>query len=239
VIQASWNREEPPTGAEERMAQFGKLLDTAIANADSRDQLTASRARVVAAGDDARRQMVRDLHDGVQQRLVHTIIVLKQAAQALQTNHDKVEPLVAEAIAQGTDANAELRELVHGIMPAVLTRGGLADAVDALVSRSPVPVKVSVPKDRFSAEVEATAYFVIAEALTNVAKHARAESAEVCVRIDDGRLRIEVCDDGSGGADPGGTGLLGLADRIAVFDGELLVEGRAGGGTRIAATLPL
>jgi signal transduction histidine kinase len=240
VIQASWDQEEsPPAGTEVRMAQFGKLLDTAIANADTHDQLKASRARLVAAGDEARRRMVRDLHDGVQQRLVHTIIVLKQAAHALPLNHDDVEPLLAEAIAQGTEANAELRELVHGILPAVLTRGGLAAGIDALVSRSPVPVAVTVPRERFSAEVEATAYFVVAEALTNIAKHARAQSVEVRVRIEEGALRIEVRDDGVGGADPGGDGLLGLADRIAALDGELRLESPPGGGTRITAAIRL
>jgi signal transduction histidine kinase/CHASE3 domain sensor protein len=240
VIQASWNREEPPpAGTEERMAQFGKLLDTANATPHSRHQHKPTRARLVAAGDEARRRLVRDLHDGAQQRLVHTIIVLKQAARALTKNHDGVESLVAEALAQGTEANAELRELAHGIMPAVLTRGGLAAAVDALVSRSPVPVEVGVPEERFSAEVEATAYFVVAEALTNVAKHARAQSAEVRARVDDGALRIDVRDDGAGGADPEGGGLLGLADRIAVLDGELKLESPPGGGTRVMATIPL
>jgi signal transduction histidine kinase len=221
------------------MTQFAQLLETAIANADSREQLKASRARVVVAGDEARRRVVRDLHDGVQQRLVHTIILLKQAAHVLPGNPDSVRSLIAEALAQGTEANAELRELAHGIMPAILTRGGLASGVDALVSRSPVPVRVGVPEDRFSAEVEATAYFVMAETLTNVAKHARAQSAEVVARIDDGALRIEVRDDGVGGADLDGTGLQGLADRIAALDGELEVESPPGQGTRVTATIPL
>jgi signal transduction histidine kinase len=241
VIMAYWRGEgdSPPSETEARMTQFAQLLETAIANADSREQLKASRARVVAAGDEARRRVVRDLHDGAQQRLVHTIILLKQAAHVLPGNHDAVRSLIAEALAQGTEANAELRELAHGIMPAILTRGGLASGVEALVSRSPVPVRVGVPEDRFSAEVEATAYFVMAETLTNVAKHARARSAEVCARIDGGALRIEVRDDGVGGADPDGTGLLGLADRIAALDGELEVDSPPGQGTRVTATIPL
>jgi PAS domain S-box-containing protein len=241
VMMAYWSGagDSPPPDTEARMTQFAQLLDTSIANADSREQLKASRARLVAAGDEARRRVVRDLHDGVQQRLVHTIILLKQAAQALPENHDTVESLVANAIAQGTEANAELRELAHGIMPAVLARGGLASGVDALVSRSPVPVRVGVSKDRFSSEVELTAYFVMAEALTNVAKHARAQSAEVRARVDDGVLRIDVRDDGVGGADPEGGGLLGLADRIAALDGELKLESPPGAGTRVTATIPL
>jgi signal transduction histidine kinase len=240
AIVAIWTGETSPQAeTEARMVKFAQLLDTAIANADSRDQLKASRARLVAAADEARRRVVRDLHDGVQQRLVHMIIMLKQAAQALSADHDPAGPLVAEALAQGAEANAELRELVHGIMPAVLTRGGLAAGVDALAARSPVPVAIGVPKDRFSAEVEATAYFVTAEALTNVAKHAHARSAEVQARIDDGALRIEIRDDGVGGADPGGTGLLGLADRIAALDGEIDVASPPGDGTRVTATIPL
>jgi PAS domain S-box-containing protein len=241
VIMAYWRGEEdsPPSDTEARMTQFAQLLETSIANADSREQLKASRARVIAAGDEARRRVVRDLHDGAQQRLVHTVIVLKQAARALAKDDDKVESLVAEAIAQSTKANAALRELAQGIMPAVLTRGGVAAGVHSLVSRSPVPVDVTVSDQRFPADVEATAYFVVAEALTNVAKHSLARSAEVCASVDDGVLRIDVRDDGVGGADPEGGGLLGLADRIAALDGELKLESPPGAGTRVTATIPL
>jgi PAS domain S-box-containing protein len=240
AIVATWKGEKSAqAGTEARMAKFAQLLDTAIANADSRDQLKASRTRLVAAADEARRRVVRDLHDGVQQRLVHTIILLKQAAHALPADHDPAGSLVAEALVQGKEANDELRELAHGIMPAVLTRGGLAAGVDALVARSPVPVAVGVTKDRFPAEVEATAYFVIAEALTNVAKHANAGSAEVRASVGDGALRIEVQDDGAGGADPSGPGLVGLADRIAALDGEIEVDSLPCGGTRMTATIPL
>jgi signal transduction histidine kinase len=241
VIVAYWAGagDSPRSDTEARMTQFAQLLEASIANADSREQLKASRARLVAAADEARRRVVRDLHDGAQQRLVHAIILLKQAAQALGEDHGAAEPLIAEALAQGTEANAELRELAHGVMPAVLTRGGLGAGVDALVSRSPVPVAATVPPDRFSAEVEATAYFLVAEALTNVAKHAHARSAEVSARVDGRVLRVEVQDDGVGGANPEGGGLLGLADRIAALDGDLKLKSPPGGGTRVTATIPL
>ncbi|HEX6714818.1 MAG TPA: PAS domain S-box protein [Thermoleophilaceae bacterium] len=241
VIVAYWAGagSPPPSDTEARMTQFAQLVDASIANADSREQLKASRARLVAAGDEARRRVVRDLHDGAQQRLVHAIVLLKEAARALRENDAEAESLIGEALAQATEANAELRELAQGVMPAVLTRGGLAEGVGALVSRSPVPVAVTVPEDRFSADVEATAYFVVAEALTNVAKHAGARSAEVNARVQDGVLRVAVQDDGIGGADREGSGLLGLADRIAALDGDLKLESPPGGGTRVTATIPL
>ena len=134
---------------------------------------------------------------------------------------------------------AELRELAHGILPGVLKHGGLRAGVQALVSRTPVPVENSVSVDRLPAAVEATAYFVVAEALTNVAKHARAGRATVTARVKDGTLRVQVRDDGVGGARPDGSGLLGLADRLAVHDGDLRVESPADGGTVVAATIPL
>jgi Histidine kinase/GAF domain len=160
--------------AEERLAQFAELVATAIANADTRDQLTASRARLVTEGDEARRRGVRDLHDGAQQRLVHTIITLKLARQALRENGDEAESLVAEALEEAERSNAELRELAHGLLPATLTRGGLRAGVDAVVERLDLPVETDVPAERLPAEIEASAYFIVAEALTNVVKHAHA-----------------------------------------------------------------
>ena len=240
AIVAGWIGEEPPPAdTEERMAQFAELLDTAIANADSRDQLTASRARLLTAADDARRRVVRDLHDGAQQRLVHTVITLKLAKQALRAKDAKAESLVAEALEQAERGNVELRELVHGILPAALTIGGLKAGVDAVVARLNLPVGVDVPADRFPAEIEATAYFIVAEALNNVVKHANAAHATVTASVENGRLRIQVQDDGVGGARPDGSGLLGLADRIAVLDGELRVESTADGGTLVVADIPV
>jgi GAF domain-containing protein len=240
VVVATWRGEEsPPADTEERMAQFAELLDTAIANADSLDRLTASRVRLVTEGDDARRRVVRDLHDGAQQRLVHTIITLKLAQRALREDNGKVESLVGEALEQAEQGNAELRELAHGILPAVLTRGGLRAGVDAVVSRLDLPVQVDVPAERFAEEIEASAYFIVAEALTNVVKHAHASLAEVRASVDDGMLHVEVRDDGIGGADPSGHGLVGLGDRATALGGRLEVDSAASGGTLVTATLPL
>jgi signal transduction histidine kinase len=183
--------------------------------------------------------VVRDLHDGAQQRLVHTIIVLKLVSRALQREDDSAPRLVAEALAHAKRANVELRDLAHGILPAVLTRGGLRAGVDALASRMPMPVDNQVAVGSLPDSVEATAYFVVAEALTNVAKHARAERAAVTARIEDGTLVVVVSDDGVGGARPDGSGLLGLADRLAVLGGRLRVETLPDGGTLVAAAIPL
>jgi signal transduction histidine kinase len=221
------------------MAQFAQLLETAIANADSRDQLTASRARLLTAGDEARRRVVRDLHDGAQQRLVQTSITLGLARWALGQGDEQAEALVAEAAECAKQANQELRELAHGILPADLASAGLRGAVDSIVERLDLPVTVDIPEDRLSAEIEANAYFIAAEALTNVVKHAGASHAAVRVLVDDGALHVEVRDDGIGGADPEGHGLLGLRDRATALGGRLDVESPAGGGTLLAATLPL
>jgi PAS domain S-box-containing protein len=231
--------EQPlPPDAEARLTSFTELVATAIANAEARTEVAASRARIVAAIDEERRRVVRDLHDGAQQRLVHTIITLKLAQRAAP-NHEDAPALLSEALDHAERANVELRELAHGILPAALTRGGLRTAVDALASRSPVPVETDVLAGRLPAAVEATAYFIVAEALTNVAKHAHARHAEVTARIEDGTVAVQVRDDGRGGAQPDGSGLLGLADRVAALDGELQVESPADGGTRLAATIPL
>jgi signal transduction histidine kinase len=239
TMHASWSEEEPPPDTEERMARFAELVGTAIANADSRAQLTASRARVVAAGDEARRRVVRDLHDGAQQRLVHTIVALKLAQRALREDEGTSDSLVQEALAQAEDANAELRELAHGILPWVLSRGGLRAGVDALVSRIDLPVRVDVSGERFPPGIEAGAYFVVAEALTNAVKHSRTKRAEVSASVDDGVLHVEVRDHGVGGAIPDRAGLVGLDDRVSALGGRLRVEGPPDGGTLIAADLPL
>jgi PAS domain S-box-containing protein len=239
VIIANWRREPPPAGTEERMAQFARLLDTAIANADSRDQLTASRARLVTEADDARRRVTRDLHDGAQQRLVHAIIMLKLARRAMRANDETAEELVDEALQHAEQSNLELRELAHGILPPVITHGGLRAGVDAVVERLDLPVEVRVPAGRFSAEIEASAYFIVAEALTNVIKHAHATRAAVAAWAEGEMLRVEVRDDGLGGADPEGRGLLGLRDRATALGGRLDVDSPDRAGTVVTATLPL
>jgi PAS domain S-box-containing protein len=240
VAIANWGGDEAPSAdSEERMAQFAGLLDTAIANADSRDQLTASRARLLTAGDDARRRVVRDLHDGAQQRLVHTIISLKLARQALRADDGRAELLVGEALEHAEQGNAELRDLAHGILPPVLARGGLEAGVDAMVGRLDLPVALDVTSERLPEEIEASAYFFVAEALTNVVKHAQAGHAEVTASVQDGILHVTVRDDGIGGADPDGHGLLGIADRMVALGGRLAIASPAGGGTLLTAELPL
>ena len=240
VITASWpSDEEPPLDAEERLTEFAKLLDSAIANTDSRAQLTASRARVLTAGDEARRRVVRDLHDGAQQRLVHSIVTLTLARKALPADVDQAIDLLDEAIDHTRRGNEELRELARGILPGTLIRGGLAAAIESLVTRSDLPVQVEVLGERLPASIEASAYFIVAEALTNVIKHAGAERATVIARVDGDVLQVVVSDDGAGGADPDGHGLLGLGDRAAALGGRLSVDSPPGGGTVVTAQLPL
>ncbi|MEN3279232.1 MAG: hypothetical protein V7607_372 [Solirubrobacteraceae bacterium] len=239
MIIGSLDEEPLPANIELRVAEFTELVATAIANIQARSDLAASRARIVEATDDERRRVVRDLHDGAQQRLVHTVITLKLANRAMQRGQPDSDQLVDEALEQAERATAELRELAHGILPTVLTRGGLRAGVDALASRMPVPIDKSVDVGRLPAPVEATAYFVVAEALTNVAKHSRARHAAVTVRVENGTLLIDVRDDGVGGARLGGTGLVGLGDRLAALGGRLRIESPAGGGTHVAAAIPI
>jgi len=240
VIVASWGGERsPPDDTEERMAKFAQLLDTAIANADSRDQLTASRSRLLTAGDEARRRVVRDLHDGAQQRLVHAILTLKLAQRAARDDDGEVESLLGEALEHAEEGNRELRDLAHGILPPALTRGGLRAGVEAVVARADLPVAIDAPAERLPAELEASAYFIVAEGLTNVIKHANATRAKVTAAVDDGLLQVEVRDDGIGGADPSGHGLVGMADRVSALGGSLSVQSPAGEGTVVTATLPL
>jgi signal transduction histidine kinase len=240
VIAASTTREAAfPLDTESRIADFTELVGAAVANAEARAELVASRARVVTAGDEARRRVVRDLHDGAQQRLVHAVLTLDLAQRAVAEGDEIVGELVAEALDYAQQGNQALRDLSHGLLPYELTRGGLRKGVEALVSRQRLPISVAVPEERLPSDIEATAYFVVAEALTNVAKHARATRAEVTASVDDGTLCVEVCDDGVGGARVEGSGLLGLRDRVTTFGGELHVASTPRAGTRVTATLPL
>jgi signal transduction histidine kinase len=228
-----------PPGTEARMGQFTELVATAISNVQARSDLAASRARIAAAADEERRRLVQDLHDGAQQRLVHTVLMLKLARREFRDAEERGAAFLREALEHAESAIAELRELAHGILPRALSHGGLRAGVEALASRMPVPIECNVPVDRLPSAVEATAYFVIAESLTNVAKHAGASGAAVAAHIQDGTLTIRVQDDGVGGARPEGPGLLGLADRLAVLGGRLQVESPAEGGTLVTAHVPL
>jgi signal transduction histidine kinase len=239
MIAASGRPAPLPAGTESRLGQFTELVATAISNVQARADLDASRARLVEATDDERRRLVRDLHDGAQQRLVHTVISLKLALRAYDRGEEGVRALMREGVEQAESAVAELRELAHGILPSVLTTGGLRAGVDSLVSRMSVPVEFDVDRVRLPPAVEATAYFVIAEALTNVTKHSRATRATVSAHVEDGALRVSVRDDGIGGAQAGGTGLQGLADRLGVLGGKLTIDSPEGAGTLVTAAIPL
>jgi signal transduction histidine kinase len=240
VIAVSSKGKAPfPADTESQIAEFSDLVATAIVNANGRAEL-APGARALAAADDTRRRLARDLHDGAQQRLVHTVVTLKLARQTLGDLGGPAVELVDEALEHAERATAELRDLAHGILPAPLSRGGLRAGVETLVSRVRLPLSVDVTAERLPPALEATAYFIVAEALTNAVKHARARSAKISAVVDRGALQIEVRDDGIGGARAGGSsGLLGLHDRAAALGGELSVESPHGRGTVVAAMLPV
>jgi PAS domain S-box-containing protein len=241
VMIAGWAHEKRATAdTESRMTQFSELVATAVANADSRTQLAESRARIVDAADEERRRVVRDLHDGAQQRLVHAVITLKLMRRALERGDDRMEELVDEALGHAEEATSQLRELAHGIHPAALSRGGLRDAVNVLVANLSLPVAVDVSDVRLPHPIEVNAYFAVSEALTNVVKHSGAHTAQVTAHVDDGVLHIEVRDDGSGGAEPGrGSGLIGLKDRVETLGGHLDIVSPRAGGTSLRLDIPV
>jgi signal transduction histidine kinase len=229
-----------PDGVEQRLCDFAELVAQALANADATEQLAASRARIVEAGDAERRRLERNLHDGAQQRLVSVALDLRLIRATVEKDPQKAaEQLTAtqEQLARGLD---ELRELARGIHPAVLTERGLGPALESLVERAPVPVEITeLPDERLAGPVEAAAYYVVAEAITNVAKYAQATRATVGVRRADGNATVTVEDDGIGGADPDrGSGLRGLADRVAALNGQLEVDSAPAQGTRVSARIP-
>ncbi len=205
------------------------------------EELRASRARIVAAGTAERRRLERNLHDGAQQRLVALSLTLRVAQSRLHKDPDGAEAMIAGAQEELTLALAELRELARGIHPAVLSDRGLEPALAALAGRSPVPVEVArTPDERLPPAVEAAAYFVVAEALTNVAKYAAASQARISISRTNGHAVVEVADDGVGGADPTrGSGLRGLADRVSALDGTLELRSPQGAGTVLRASIPV
>jgi PAS domain S-box-containing protein len=205
------------------------------------EELRASRVRIVQAADAARRKIERDLHDGAQQRLVTLAIEVRLARSRVDRDPASAGPFLERLGQELGEASAELRELARGIHPAVLTDRGLAPAIAALAARAPIPVEVlDLPAHRLGAEIEATAYFTVAEALTNVAKYANATHATVRVACEGDDVVVEVADDGIGGAKASdGTGLTGLADRIGACDGSLSVTSPPGAGTLVRAVLPL
>ncbi len=239
LIAASDSRDPLPAGTELRVASFAELIATAVANATARAELVASRARIVTAADDARRRLARDLHDGAQQRLVSAVISLQLAEQSFDKDPANTRRLVHDALGHVSDGLAELRSLAAGVHPSILTNRGLQAAVEALAQRNITPVSVDLPDGRYPAHVEVTAYFVVAEALTNATKHAHATQITVSAHADDAALVIDIRDDGIGGADPHGGGLRGLRDRVEALAGSLVLASTPALGTHVHARLPL
>jgi signal transduction histidine kinase len=228
-------------GAEIRLRSFGDLLSQSIANERAQEEMRASRARIVHAADEARQRLERNLHDGAQQRLVSVSLSLRLATGKLPEGAEDARKVLAAASEELALAIDELRELARGIHPAVLTKEGLGVALEVLGERAPLPVEVADELgERLPPAVEAAGYYVVAEALTNIVKYAEASRVEVRVCRRDGFARVEVVDDGVGGADMSrGSGLRGLADRVEALDGRLGVESPPSGGTRVWAEFPL
>jgi signal transduction histidine kinase len=229
-----------PADAEERLAGFTELAAMAIANADSRAELTASRARVVEAADEARRRLERDLHDGTQQRLVSLSLELRTAESMVPPELVELKAQLSNTANGLAGAVEDLQEISRGIHPSVLSASGLRPALRALARRSAVPVKLDVDAGRLPERVEVAAYYVVCEALTNAARHASASVVQVDVEPTDGFVRLSIRDDGIGGADPRhGSGLIGLGDRVEALGGKFTITSQPGSGTSLLVTLPI
>ena len=242
VIAASSKGDAPfPRDAEAKIAEFTELVATAIANAESRGELAASRARVVAAADDARRRIERDLHDGTQQRLISLGLELRSAEAMVPPELTELKAQLARTATGLAGATDDLQEISRGIHPAMLSRGGLGPALKTLARRSPVPVDIELHSDRrLPQPVEVAAYYVVSEALTNAAKHANATLVHVDVEAEDSVVRLSIRDDGVGGADPAhGSGLIGLRDRVEAVSGTIEITSPAGSGTSLNVEIPI
>jgi signal transduction histidine kinase len=241
-VMVAWSTSESlPADTERRMAGFTDLVATAIANAESRAELKASRARLVAASDHTRRRFERDLHDGVQQRLVSLSLELRSAEAMTPPGFGELEGRLAR-IGEGlTSVLDDLRELSRGIHPAVLSEGGLEPALKALARRSAVPTTLDLDVDeRLAERVEMAAYYVVSEALANAAKHSQASVTEIRVASGGGVLDLTIHDDGVGGADPAqGSGLTGLTDRVEALGGKVAIASPVGEGTSLHVELPV
>jgi signal transduction histidine kinase len=235
------SRPEPlPSDTEARVGDFADLVATAIANADTHAELNASRVRIVAAADDARRRIERDLHDGAQQRLVSLGLELRTAETRVPAQLNPLKEQISHLVTRVAEISTELQELSRGIHPAILSRGGLSPALKTLARRSAVPVELALAVDRrLPDSVEVAAYYVVAEALTNAAKYARATEVKVCIDTDGTNLHLAVRDDGTGGADATkGSGLLGLMDRVQALGGTLAISSHPGEGTALDVNIP-
>jgi signal transduction histidine kinase len=230
-----------PPDAESRLNGFTELVAAAIANAESRAELVASRARIVAASDQARRRIERDLHDGTQQRLVSLALAARTAEAEVAAGRGDPRAELARLAAGLAEAVTELQDFSRGIHPAILSERGLGPALRTLARRSAVPVDLEVTADaRCPEPVEIAAYYVASEALANAMKHAQASQVEMSLAARDGSLLLSVRDDGVGGADPArGSGLAGLADRVEALGGSIRIHSAAGAGTHITVDLPL
>jgi signal transduction histidine kinase len=233
--------EELPPDTEERLEKFTELVTTAIANAEGKSELAASRRRIVAASDETRRQIERDLHDGTQQRLVSLGLAVRAAEANLPPEREDLREELSD-VAMGLAAAVEdLQEISRGIHPGILTKGGLGPALQTLAHRSPIPVDLDISSGgRLSEPIEVAAYFVASEALANAAKHSKATRIDVSLARRDGGLWLSIRDDGVGGADTArGSGLVGLTDRVEALGGSIRIYSSSGKGTEISAELPL
>ena len=223
------------------MSDFADLVGTAIANAATRAELIASRARIVAAADEGRRRLERDLHDGAQQRLVALGLQVRLAEATVPPEMQSLKQQLSDIVSGLTGVTADLQEISRGIHPAILSKGGLGSALKTLARRSAIPVTLDLTIDqRLSDSVEVGAYYVVSEALTNAAKHSRATKVVVSAHTRDHTLSLSIRDDGIGGADMGnGSGLVGLADRVEALGGRMRINSPAGRGTSLEATIPL
>ena len=241
AIVASKQQEPLPPDTEERVSDFADLVAAAIANAANRAELIASRARIVAAADDARRRLERNLHDGAQQQLIALALDARIAAAVVPDELDDLKQQLAHLASGLTEANEDLQEISRGLHPAILSKGGLLTALKALARRSAIPVTFDVAVDRRLPEAaEVAAYYVVAECLANAAKHSRASEVTVSATTDDGSLFLCVQDNGIGGAHVGeGSGLIGLVDRVEALGGRIEIDSPPDSGTLLRATIPL
>jgi signal transduction histidine kinase len=241
AIVGSSGPEALPLDTAARVGDFADLVATAIANAATREELTASRARIVAAVDDARRRFERDLHDGAQQRLVSLGLELRGVEAAVPPELPALKMQISNMVSGLAGISEDLQEIARGIHPAILSKGGLGPALNTLARRSGVPVKLDLRLNRELVEsAEVAAYYVVAEALTNAAKHARATEVTVCVEVDGANLRLSIQDDGIGGAHAGkGSGLAGLTDRVEALGGQIEIASHTGNGTSLLVEIPL
>ena len=240
AIVGTGSTEPLPPDAEQRVGEFTELVATAIANAEAHTALTASRARIVTAADDARRRLERDLHDGAQQRLVSLALQLRSIEDGVPYELGSLKGQISNAVAGLNAASDDLQELARGIHPAILSRGGLGPAIRTLARRSVIPVTVHVELERRIPEsAEVAAYYVVAEAITNATRHAHASSMEIDARVNGSDLVVSIRDDGIGGADSSnGSGLVGLIDRVEALGGHMQIASPSGGGTALHVAIP-